>query len=46
MEKRNTYRILVGKPGEERPLERSGCTWEDNIKINLREIEWVWYGLD
>jgi hypothetical protein len=31
-EKRNAYRILVGKPEEERPLERPRCRWEDNIK--------------
>jgi hypothetical protein len=30
-EKRNTYRILVGKPEEKRPLGRSRHRWEDNI---------------
>jgi hypothetical protein len=44
--KMNTYRILVGKPEGERPLERSGCMWEVNIKTNLREIECAWYGFD
>jgi hypothetical protein len=39
-EKRNTYRILVEKPGGMRPLGRSKRTWEDNIKIDLREIGW------
>jgi hypothetical protein len=29
---------LVGKPQERRPLGRSGHRWEDNIKMNLREI--------
>lgn len=38
--KRNTYRILVGKPQENIPLRRLGRTLEDNIKIYLREIEW------
>jgi hypothetical protein len=39
-EKRNEYRILVGKPDGKRPLGRPRCTWVDNIKIDLREIEW------
>jgi hypothetical protein len=34
-EKRNAYRILAGKP-EGRP----GHKWEDNIKIDLRDIGW------
>jgi hypothetical protein len=39
-EKRNAYMILVGKPEEKRPLERLRRRWEDNIKMNLREIVW------
>jgi hypothetical protein len=30
-EKRNAYRILVGKPEGKRPLGRSRHRWEDNI---------------
>jgi hypothetical protein len=37
-EKRNAYRILVGKPERKRPLGRPRCRWEDNIRIDLREI--------
>jgi hypothetical protein len=37
-EKRNAYRILVGKPAGKRPLGRPRHRWEDNIKIELREI--------
>jgi hypothetical protein len=37
-EKRNTSRILLGKPEGKRPLGRQGCRWLDNIKIYLREI--------
>jgi hypothetical protein len=37
-EKRNAYRISVGKPEGKRPLRRYRCRWEDNIKIDLREI--------
>jgi hypothetical protein len=39
-EKRNAYRILVGKPIGKRPLGRPRLRWVDNIKINLREIGW------
>jgi hypothetical protein len=38
--KRNTYRILVGKPEGKRPLGRPRRRWMDNIKIDLREIGW------
>jgi hypothetical protein len=38
--KRNTCRILVGKPEENRPLGRSRRRWVDNIKRDLREIGW------
>jgi hypothetical protein len=36
-EKRNAYRILVGKPEGRRPLGRPKRRWVDNIKIDLRE---------
>jgi hypothetical protein len=39
-EKRNAYRILVGKPDGKRPLGRQRRRWMDNIKIDLREIGW------
>ena len=35
---RNAYRVLVGKPEGKRPLGRSRCRWEDNIKMDLREV--------
>jgi hypothetical protein len=37
-EKRNVYRLLVGKPEEERPLGRPRRRWIDNIKMDLLEI--------
>jgi hypothetical protein len=40
-EKRNAYRIFVGKPEGKGPLGRLRCSWEDAIKIDLREIVWV-----
>jgi hypothetical protein len=48
-EKRNGYRILVGKPEGKRLLGRPRRRWVDNIKINLREIGWdgvEWIDLD
>jgi hypothetical protein len=30
----------MGKPEGKSPLGRRGRGWEDNIKINLREIGW------
>jgi hypothetical protein len=47
-EKRNEYTILEGKPEGKRPLERPKRTWEDNIRMDLREIGWggmYWIGL-
>jgi hypothetical protein len=37
-EKRNAYRILVGKPEGKRPLGRTRRRCVDNIKMDLREI--------
>jgi hypothetical protein len=37
-EKRNVYRLLVGKPEGKRPLGRSRHRWMDNIKMDLLEI--------
>jgi hypothetical protein len=39
-EKRNAYRILVGKPEGKRPLGKPRCMWFDNIRMDLREIGW------
>jgi uncharacterized protein YbcI len=43
-EKRNAYRILLAKPEGKRLLGRRRSRWVDNIKIDLREIEYV--GMD
>jgi hypothetical protein len=37
-EVRGAYNILVGRPEGRRPLERSRRRWDDNIKMDLREI--------
>jgi hypothetical protein len=39
-EKRNAYRILVGKPEGKRPLGKPRRRWVNNIKMDLREIKW------
>jgi hypothetical protein len=38
-ERRNAYRLLVGKPEGRRPLGRSRLRWVDNIRMDTREIE-------
>jgi hypothetical protein len=46
--KRNTCRILVGKPEGKRPPGRPRHRCVDNIKVDLREIGWdgmVWIAL-
>jgi hypothetical protein len=43
-EKRNAYRLLVGKPEGRRPLGRPRRRWMDNIKMYHLEI--VWGGVD
>ncbi|KAJ4428782.1 hypothetical protein ANN_25775 [Periplaneta americana] len=45
-ESRNAYRVLVGRPKGKRPLGRPRRRWEDNIKMDLREVgyddrEWI-----
>jgi hypothetical protein len=47
-EKRNAYRLLMGKPEGKRPLGRPRCRWLDNIMVDLGEVGWGhvdWIGL-
>jgi hypothetical protein len=47
-ERRGVYRILVGRPDGRRPLGKHRHRWEDNIKMDLREVGWgdvVWIEL-
>jgi hypothetical protein len=37
-EKRNIYRILMGKPEGKRPLKRPRRRQADNVKMDRREI--------
>jgi hypothetical protein len=39
-EKRNAYRIFVGKPECKRPVGRPKRRWADNITMDLRVIGW------
>jgi hypothetical protein len=39
-EMRNAYSILVGKPEGKRPLERPRSRWEDDIRMDLKELGW------
>jgi hypothetical protein len=47
-EKRNAYRLLLGKPEGKRLLGRLRRRWVDNIKMDLGEVGWGdvdWIGL-
>jgi hypothetical protein len=39
-EKRNAYKLLVGKPEGKRPLGRPRRRWVDNIRMDLGEVGW------
>jgi hypothetical protein len=48
---RGAYNILIGRPEGRRPLGRPRCRWEDNIKMDLREIvfgdvDWIHWAQD
>ncbi|KAJ4428349.1 hypothetical protein ANN_24368 [Periplaneta americana] len=50
-ESRNAYRVLDGRPEGKRPLGRPRRRWEDNIKMDLREVgyddrEWINFAQD
>jgi hypothetical protein len=38
------YRIVVVKPEGRRPLGSPRLRWKDNIKMDLREVEWIGMG--
>jgi hypothetical protein len=37
---RKVYRVLVGKPEGKRPLGRPRLRWEEEIRMDLRDIGW------
>jgi hypothetical protein len=47
-EKRNAYRLLLGKPEGKRPLGTPRRRWVDNIRMDFGEVGWGdvdWIGL-
>jgi hypothetical protein len=38
VERRGVYRVLVGTPEGKRPLGRPRLRWEDNVKMDLKEV--------
>jgi hypothetical protein len=44
--RRGEYRVSVKKPERRRPLGRPRRRWEDNTKMDLREVGWEGHGLD
>jgi hypothetical protein len=50
-EGKGVYRVLVGRPEGKRPLGRPKRRWENNIKLDLREIgidgsNWIHWAQD
>jgi hypothetical protein len=39
-EERKVYKVLMGKPEGKRSLERPRRSWEDGIRMDLRETGW------
>jgi len=37
-ERSGVFRVLVGKPGDKRPLGRPRRRWEDNIKMDIQKV--------
>jgi hypothetical protein len=47
-EKRNAYRLLMGKPEGKSPLGRPRLRWVDYIRMDLGKVGWCdvdWIGL-
>ena len=49
MERRDAYRVVVGKPDGKTQLGRQRHRWEDNIRMDLQEmgcrgIDWIKQG--
>jgi hypothetical protein len=40
-ERRNAYNISVGTPEGKRPIGRPRHRWENNIRMDVREIMWT-----
>jgi hypothetical protein len=44
-EKKGAYMILVARPEGRRPLGKPRRRWDDNIKMDLKDVRWE-HGLD
>jgi hypothetical protein len=42
--KKNVYQVFMGKSEGKRLLGKHAHRWEDNIKIDLKEMGGVWIG--
>jgi len=42
-EKRNAYRVFVGKPEGKIPSERGWHRWEDNIEMDFKDVGWEFH---
>ena len=38
-ESRSAFKNLTGKPTGKRPLVRPGIRWEDNVRMDLKQID-------
>jgi hypothetical protein len=50
-ERKGVYRVMFGKPKENRPTGRPRLRWEDNIKMNLQVVgfggmDWINHAQD
>jgi hypothetical protein len=45
-ERRDVYRVLVGRSEGKRPLGKPRHRWQDDIKMDLQEVGLKGYGLD
>ena len=43
-DRRGLYKVLVGRADRKTPLGRPKCRWEDNVKMDLREVGWAIMG--
>jgi hypothetical protein len=43
-DRRDVYKVLVGKPEGRRPLEKPRHRWEDTIKMDFLKI--IWQGVE
>jgi hypothetical protein len=45
-DRRGAYRVFIARPEGKKPLGRPRRRWENNIKKDLKDVEWgVWTGL-